>query len=80
MQKLIFVCELVSLIEDSEKFEPKLKSVMEDITHYVQEEGEMLPKVEKIFDTAMLKELGKKREKEKRISRNHKRQAHKIKR
>ncbi len=63
----MFLRELASLSDDSEKFEPKLKVLMEDITHHVQEEeGEMFPKVEKIIDSAELKELGKQMEEEKK--------------
>ena len=66
-QAKIFLRELSSLTEDSEKFEPKLKVLMEDITHHVQEEeGEMFPKVEEIFDEATLRELGAQMEEEKR--------------
>lgn len=59
-QAKMFLRELASLSEDSEKFEPKLKVLMEDITHHVQEEeGEMFPKVEKILGADELNELGK---------------------
>jgi iron-sulfur cluster repair protein YtfE (RIC family) len=59
-QAKMFLRELANLTEDSEKFEPKLKVLMEDITHHVQEEeGEMFPKVRKVFDAATLQELGK---------------------
>ena len=65
-QAKIFLRELSSLTEDSEKFEPKLKVLMEDVTHHVQEEeGEMFPKVEELFDEATLEELGAQMEKEK---------------
>lgn len=65
-QAKIFLRELAALSEDSEKFEPKLKVLMEDIKHHVQEEeGEMFPKVEEIFDEAVLEELGAEMEKEK---------------
>ena len=65
-QAKMFLRELASLVEDSEKFEPKLKVLMEDITHHVQEEeGEMFPNVKKVFDAATLKELGKQMEAEK---------------
>lgn len=65
-QAKMFLRELAGLTEDSEKFEPKLKVLMEDITHHVQEEeGEMFPKVEKVFDTATLEDLGKQMKKEK---------------
>jgi hemerythrin superfamily protein len=65
-QAKMFLRELSNLTEDSEKFEPKLKVLMEDITHHVQEEeGEMFPKIEEIFDEAILNELGAEMEKEK---------------
>ena len=66
-QAKMFLRELAGLSEDSEKFEPKLKVLMEDITHHVQEEeGIMFPKVEKVFDEATLEELGKQMEEEKK--------------
>ncbi|MDQ3179247.1 MAG: hemerythrin domain-containing protein [Acidobacteriota bacterium] len=66
-QAKMFLRELARLTDDSDKFEPKLKVLMEDITHHVQEEeGEMFPKVEKIFDSATLEELGKQMEEEKK--------------
>jgi len=66
-QAKVFLRELSNLTEDSEKFEPKLKVLMESVTHHVQEEeGEMFPKVEKIFDPATLEELGKQLEAEKK--------------
>jgi hemerythrin superfamily protein len=66
-QAKMFLRELAGLAEDSEKFEPKLKVLMEDITHHVQEEeGIMFPKVEKIFDSATLEDLGKQMEEEKK--------------
>lgn len=65
-QAKIFLRELSALVEDSEKFEPKLKVLMEDVEHHVQEEeGEMFPKVQELFDEATLNELGAKMEKEK---------------
>lgn len=65
-QAKIFLRELSNLADDSEKFEPKLKVLMEDIEHHVQEEeGQMFPKVEKVFDQATLEELGKQLEEEK---------------
>jgi hemerythrin superfamily protein len=66
-QAKMFLRELSNLVDDSEKFEPKLKVLMEDITHHVQEEeGEMFPKVEELFDEATLQELGKQMEEEKK--------------
>ncbi len=59
-QAKMFLRELESLSDDSEKFEPKLKVLMEDITHHVQEEeGQMFPKVEKVIGSQELEELGK---------------------
>ena len=66
-QAKIFLRELASLSDDSEKFEPKLKVLMEDVEHHVmEEEGEMFPKIEKIFDEATLEDLGKQMEEEKK--------------
>ena len=66
-QAKMFLRELAALSEDSEKFEPKLKVLMEDITHHVQEEeGIMFPKVEKIINASELEELGKRMEEEKK--------------
>ena len=65
-QAKIFLRELSSLADDSEKFQPKLKVLMEDISHHVQEEeGEMFPMVKEQFDEFTLQELGKEMEKEK---------------
>ena len=65
-QAKMFLREISNLSNDSEKLEPKLKVLMEDIEHHVQEEeGEMFPKVEKVFDESQLEELGKKLEQEK---------------
>ncbi|HEY0459933.1 MAG TPA: hemerythrin domain-containing protein [Pyrinomonadaceae bacterium] len=65
-QAKIFLRELADLADDSEKFEPKLKVLMEDIEHHVmEEEGEMFPKVQEIFDEAMLDELGAQMQEEK---------------
>jgi hemerythrin superfamily protein len=66
-QAKMFLRELSNLTDDSEKFEPKLKVLMEDITHHVQEEqGIMFPKVQKIINEAELEELGKLMEEEKK--------------
>jgi len=65
-QAKMFLRELANLTQDSEKFEPKLKVLMEDIEHHVmEEEGEMFPKVKKVFDAATLQELGKQMAEEK---------------
>ncbi len=66
-QVKMFLRELESLADDSEKFEPKLKVLMEDVEHHVEEEeGEMFPLVEDQFDSAVLEELGAAMEEEKR--------------
>lgn len=65
-QAKMFLRELANLSDDSEKFPPKLKVLMEDITHHVmEEEGEMFPMVKEQFDEFTLQELGKEMEKEK---------------
>ena len=65
-QAKMFLRELAKLSDDSEKFEPKLKVLMEDITHHVQEEeGEMFPDVEKILGAEELEKLGAEMAKEK---------------
>ncbi len=63
----MFIRELSNLVEDSEKFQPKLKVLMEDIGHHVQEEeGQMFPMVAKQFDEYTLQMLGDEMEKEKK--------------
>ena len=65
-QAKMFLRELSNLVEDSEKFQPKLKVLMEDIGHHVQEEeGKMFPMIEKQFDESTLQTLGQEMEKEK---------------
>ncbi|MEO8650070.1 MAG: hemerythrin domain-containing protein [Acidobacteriota bacterium] len=65
-QAKMFLRELAALSDDSEKFEPKLKVLMEDIEHHVQEEeGQMFPMVEEQLDKETLEALGKEIEKEK---------------
>ncbi|MGI8811626.1 MAG: hemerythrin domain-containing protein [Pyrinomonadaceae bacterium] len=66
-QAKMFLRELASLKEDSDKFEPKLTVLMEDITHHVQEEeGEMFPLVEEQFDSTRLEKLGREMDEEKK--------------
>jgi hemerythrin superfamily protein len=65
-QAKMFLRELAALADDSEKFEPKLKVLMEDVEHHVmEEEGEMFPKAQELFDEATLDELGKQMQEEK---------------
>ena len=66
-QVKIFLREISSLSDDSEKFEPKLKVLIEDVEHHVEEEeGEMFPLVEAQFDAEVLNELGMEMEAEKK--------------
>jgi iron-sulfur cluster repair protein YtfE (RIC family) len=58
--------EISALTDESDKLDPKLKVLMEDIEHHVmEEEGEMFKMCEKQFDEATLDELGSKLEEEK---------------
>jgi hemerythrin superfamily protein len=52
--------EIDSLKSDSEKFEPKLKVLMENVEHHAEEEeeGKMFPKVEEIVSEEDLEALG----------------------
>src|ERR1041385_9320527 len=52
--------EMENLTEDSEKFEPKLKVLMENVEHHAEEEeeGKMFPKVRKLMDIQTLEQLG----------------------
>jgi len=63
----MFLTELSSLSEDSEKFEPKLKVLIEDVEHHVEEEeGEMFPLIEDQFDEEVLEQMGAALEAEKK--------------
>ena len=63
--------EMENLSSDSEKFEPKLKVLMENVEHHAveEEEGKMFPKVRKFMKPAELEELGQELEsaKEKKV-------------
>lgn len=52
--------EIDGLKSDSEKFEPKLAVLMENVEHHAEEEEEdkMFPKVREIFSQEELEELG----------------------
>ena len=54
--------EMDALVSDSEKFEPKLKVLQENVEHHAEEEeeGKMFPKVRQLFDKAALERLGQK--------------------
>ena len=60
--------EIENLTSNSEKFEPKLKVLMENVEHHAEEEeeGNMFPKVRKLFDKSELENLGEQLEAAKR--------------
>ena len=65
-QVKMFLRELDSLSDNSEKFEPKLTVLIEDVEHHVEEEEkEMFKLVEEQFDETTLEELGAEMEEEK---------------
>jgi hemerythrin superfamily protein len=65
-QAKIFLREISSLSDDSEKFDAKLKVLMEDVEHHVdEEENEMFSLVEEVMEESELEELGKALEAEK---------------
>lgn len=67
-QVKMFLRELTSLSDQSEKFEPKLKVLIEDVEHHVkEEEEEMFPMVKSQFDADTLDELGAAMEAEKLV-------------
>lgn len=66
-QAKMFLRELDALKTEGEKFEAKLKVLMEDIKHHVQEEeGQMFPMIREQFEEFTLQELGGQLEEEKR--------------
>ena len=52
--------EMDNLTSDSEKFEPKLKVLMENVAHHAEEEeeGKMFPKLRQIMGKQKLEQLG----------------------
>ena len=52
--------EMENLSNDSEKFEPKLKVLMENVEHHAveEEEGKMFPKLRKFMNNEELEQLG----------------------
>ena len=52
--------EMDNLASDSEKFEPKLKVLMENVEHHAEEEeeGKMFPKLRQIMGKQKLEQLG----------------------
>jgi len=70
-QVKMFLKELAGLSGSSEKFEPKLTVLIEDVEHHVKEEEEtMFPLVKKSFSTAALDDLGDLMEKAKKEFQN----------
>ena len=66
-QVKMFLKQLAELSGDSEKFEPKLTVLIEDVEHHVkEEEGEMFPLVKDQFNAKVLDELGSRMETEKK--------------
>jgi len=59
--------EIDDLVSDSEKFEPKLQVLMENVEHHAEEEeeGKMFPKIREILNEQALEELGAELEKAK---------------
>ena len=65
-QVKMFLREIGNLTDESDKLDPKLTVLMEDVEHHVmEEEGEMFKMVEEQFDAAALEELGAQMEEEK---------------
>jgi hemerythrin superfamily protein len=60
--------EMENLASNSEKFEPKLKVLMENVEHHAEEEeeGKMFPKIRKLFSRSDLEALGEELESAKR--------------
>ena len=52
--------EMDNLASDSEKFEPKLKVLMENVEHHAEEEeeGKMFPKIRQVMNKQQLEQLG----------------------
>jgi iron-sulfur cluster repair protein YtfE (RIC family) len=73
-QAKMFLRELNAMKNEGERFEAKLKVLMEDIKHHVQEEeGQMFPMVREQFDEYTLQTLGQELEKEKpKFQKSHK--------
>ncbi len=66
-QVKMFLRELESLTDNSDKFLPKITVLMEDVEHHVEEEeGEMFEMVEGQFDEETLEEIGLEMEREKK--------------
>ena len=58
-QMKVFLGELTAVASDSDKFEPLLVKLIEDVRHHVKdEEGTMFPTVKEQFDSAVLEKWG----------------------
>jgi hemerythrin superfamily protein len=59
-QVKLLLKEIDNLKSDSEKFEPKLKVLMENVKHHAEEEeeGKMFPKIRELCSQADLDQLG----------------------
>lgn len=69
-QAKLFLSELAGLSGDTEKFRAKLKVLIEDVEHHVEEEeGEMFPMVEDQVDREVLVSMREEMEKEKQAFR-----------
>jgi hemerythrin superfamily protein len=53
--------EMERLSKSSDKFEPKLKVLQENVEHHAEEEeeGKMFPKIRELLDSSQLEELGR---------------------
>jgi hemerythrin superfamily protein len=59
----LLIEEISSLKPADEAFQPKVKVLMENTEHHIEEEeGELFPKVRKIWDVAQRREVGEKME------------------
>lgn len=66
-QAKMLMREISALSDSSEKLEPKLKVLQEDIEHHIEEEEkEMFPKMQKIFSPEDLRYIGAELEHEKK--------------
>jgi hemerythrin superfamily protein len=61
--------ELEKMDADDERFDAKVKVLMESVKHHIEEEeGELFPKVRKLLDSKMLAELGERMEMAKKLA------------
>jgi hemerythrin superfamily protein len=61
--------ELEKMDPEDERFDAKMKVLMESVRHHIEEEeGELFPKVRRLFDREMLEELGDRMQKAKKLA------------